>query len=98
MKFFLTQLGCSFGNRQDSGPLREVTAVEPSATRLRDTWFDDYFPRALDAHTDLMSPIEELTEMLGGASVEAVPLPHLCTSCSPSSVQPQTSSAPPAIR
>lgn len=46
---------------------------------LRDFWFGEYFPRALDIHTEFMPPIEELAEMLGGASVETVPLPHLCT-------------------
>lgn len=56
-----------------------VVVLTFDPTRLRDTWFDDYFPRALDIHTELMPPVEELADMLGGASVEAVPLPRLCT-------------------
>jgi SAM-dependent methyltransferase len=56
-----------------------VVVLTFDPTPLRDTWFDDYFPRALDIHTELMPPFEELAAMLGGASVEAVPLPRRCT-------------------
>jgi SAM-dependent methyltransferase len=48
-------------------------------TPLRDFWFGEYFPRALDVHAEFMPPVEELAGMLGGASVEAVPLPRRCT-------------------
>lgn len=46
---------------------------------LRDSWFGEYFPRALDIHVELMPPVEELEEMLGGASIDVVPLPRRCT-------------------
>jgi SAM-dependent methyltransferase len=39
----------------------------------------DYFPRILDFHERVMLPIDELTAMLPGASVEPVPIPSQCT-------------------
>ena len=38
----------------------------------------NYFPGALNYHADAMPPIAELTAMLPGASVEAVPIPNGC--------------------
>jgi len=46
---------------------------------LHGFWLGDYFPRAMEMHAEHMPPVEELAATLGGASVEAVPLPHGCT-------------------
>jgi SAM-dependent methyltransferase len=47
---------------------------------LQGFWFLDYFPRALEIHSDLMPPLEELTGMLGDrVRVETVPLPRRCS-------------------
>jgi SAM-dependent methyltransferase len=45
---------------------------------LSDFWLVDYFPSAFDIHAEFMPPIEELARLLGGATVEVVPLPRLC--------------------
>lgn len=50
------------------------TPVPPGDLWLR----RDYFPRMLDFHTRVMPPIEELTALLPGASVEPVPIPNGC--------------------
>jgi SAM-dependent methyltransferase len=42
-------------------------------------WFADYFPRALEIHAEYMPPVEELAAILGGASIEAVPIPRRCS-------------------
>jgi SAM-dependent methyltransferase len=48
-------------------------------TPLPELWLRDYFPRALEIHSNTMPPIEELVAMLGSsATVEAVPVPRLC--------------------
>jgi len=46
---------------------------------LRDSWFEEYFPRAIDIHAEFMPPVEELVAALRGATVEVVPLPRRCT-------------------
>jgi SAM-dependent methyltransferase len=46
---------------------------------LRDLWLDDYFPQATQRHIDLMPSVEGLATALGGASIEAVPMPRHCT-------------------
>ncbi len=50
------------------------TPVPPEELWMR----RDYFPGMLDFHTRVMPPIEELTALLPGASVEPVPIPNGC--------------------
>jgi SAM-dependent methyltransferase len=52
-----------------------LTPVPPEEPWMR----RDYFPGILDFHTRVMPPIEELTALLPGASVEPVPIPNGCT-------------------
>jgi hypothetical protein len=54
-----------------------VLSFDPAP--LEGLWFLDYFPRALDIHSGFMPPLEEIAEGLGGARVEAVPLPRRCS-------------------
>lgn len=58
---------------------RERVVVLTFEATLSDFWFHDYFPRALEIHSAFMPPVEGLAAMLGGASVEAVPIPRRCT-------------------
>jgi SAM-dependent methyltransferase len=46
---------------------------------LAEVWFVRYFPRAYEIHAEYMPPVDELAEMMGGASIEAVPLPRRCS-------------------
>jgi Methyltransferase domain len=57
---------------------RRVVVLTFEAT-LGDFWFRDYFPRAFDIHSAFMPPLEDLAAMLGGATVEVVPIPRRCT-------------------
>jgi SAM-dependent methyltransferase len=43
-----------------------------------DMWLGDYFPTALDYHAEAMPPIDELTAMLPGATVDPIPIPRRC--------------------
>jgi SAM-dependent methyltransferase len=54
-----------------------VLTFEPEP--LQGLWFVDYFPRAYEIHAEYMPPVDALARMMGGASVEAVPLPRRCT-------------------
>lgn len=54
-----------------------VLSFDPAP--LADLWLvRDYFPRALEYHASAMPPIDALTAMLPGASVEPVPIPSGC--------------------
>ena len=47
---------------------------------LEGLWFFDYFPRALEIHSDFMPPIDDLAALLGErTTVEVVALPRRCS-------------------
>jgi hypothetical protein len=46
---------------------------------LADFWFCEYFPRAYEIHAAFMPPLDRLAEIMGDASIEAVPIPRRCT-------------------
>ncbi|MEY8015384.1 class I SAM-dependent methyltransferase [Mycobacterium servetii] len=49
-------------------------------TVTRDFWLlREYLPEATRISDELYVPIERLTELLGGAEVQTVPVPHDCT-------------------
>jgi SAM-dependent methyltransferase len=54
-----------------------VLSFDPAP--LAGFWFCDYFPQALEIHSDFMPPIDELSALLGGAEIETVPLPRRCS-------------------
>jgi len=54
-----------------------VLSFDPAP--LEGLWFVDYFPRALEIHTEFMPPLEEVADALGGARVETIPLPRRCS-------------------
>jgi SAM-dependent methyltransferase len=59
---------------------RRVLVLTFTPTPPTELWMArDYFPRMLDFHEQVMLPIDELTAMLPGASVEPVPIPSQCT-------------------
>jgi SAM-dependent methyltransferase len=53
-----------------------VLSFEPEP--LAGLWFCDYFPRAYEIHAEFMPPLEQLAEMMGGATIEPVPIPRRC--------------------
>jgi SAM-dependent methyltransferase len=58
---------------------RRVVVLTFDPAPLSDFWLLDYFPRAFEIHSEFMPPIDRIAASLGGASVEAVPLPRRCT-------------------
>jgi SAM-dependent methyltransferase len=59
---------------------RRVVVLSFDPEPLSGFWLLEYFPRAFEIHSELMPPIEELAAGLGpNVTVEAVPLPRLCT-------------------
>jgi SAM-dependent methyltransferase len=46
---------------------------------LSEFWLLEYFPQAFDIHSEYMPPVDELAELMGGASVETVPIPRQCS-------------------
>jgi SAM-dependent methyltransferase len=60
---------------------RRVVMLTFDPEPLGDLWLvTEYFPRALEIHTDAMIPMDEQAGMLGGRiSVETVPVPNGCT-------------------
>jgi hypothetical protein len=42
-------------------------------------WFNEYFPRAFEIHSEFMPPLDRLAELMGGASIEVVPIPRRCS-------------------
>jgi SAM-dependent methyltransferase len=47
---------------------------------MESLWLCEYFPRAWEIHRDSMPPVAELAAAMGpGATIEAVPIPCLCT-------------------
>jgi SAM-dependent methyltransferase len=58
---------------------RRMVVLTFDPAPLAGFWFGDYFPRALEIHAEYMPPVEELAAMLGGASIEQVPIPSGCT-------------------
>lgn len=57
---------------------RKRVVVLSFERELAEYWFSDYFPRALEIHAELMPSPDRLAEMMGGASIETVPLPRRC--------------------
>jgi len=57
---------------------RRVVLLTFDGPVARELWLVRYFPSALTCHANAMPPIEGLTELLPGASVEAVPVPSEC--------------------
>lgn len=53
-----------------------VLTFEPE---LGDFWFNEYFPRAYEIHSEFMPSLDRLAELMGGASIETVPIPRRCT-------------------
>jgi SAM-dependent methyltransferase len=53
-----------------------ILTFEPE---LGDFWFNEYFPRAHEIHSEFMPALDELAELMGGASIEAVPIPRRCS-------------------
>jgi SAM-dependent methyltransferase len=55
-----------------------VLSFDPGA--MESLWLCEYFPRAWEIHRDSMPPVEELAAAMGlEATIEAVPIPSLCT-------------------
>jgi SAM-dependent methyltransferase len=57
---------------------RRVIVLSFDPAPIEDLWLRDYFPGGLDYHASAMPPIEGLTTMLPGATVEPVPVPNGC--------------------
>lgn len=57
---------------------RRVIVLTFDPASAKDLWLGNYFPAALKYHAVTMPPIDELTTMLPGASVEPVPIPSNC--------------------
>jgi SAM-dependent methyltransferase len=58
---------------------RRVLVLTFDGPALAEMWMvRDYIPRLLEIHNELMPSIAELAAALGGARVEAVPIPRLC--------------------
>jgi SAM-dependent methyltransferase len=54
-----------------------VLSFDPAP--LEGLWFLDYFPQALEIHSDFMPPLEQIATAMGGASITTVPIPRRCT-------------------
>jgi SAM-dependent methyltransferase len=55
-----------------------VLSFEPEP--LAELWFvREYFPRALEIHSGFMPAVGELSELMGGAAIEVVPIPRRCS-------------------
>jgi SAM-dependent methyltransferase len=58
---------------------KRIVVVSFDPEPLADFWLVDYFPRAFEVHSEFMPPLEELAARMGGASIEAVPIPRRCS-------------------
>jgi SAM-dependent methyltransferase len=52
-----------------------ILTFEPE---LGEFWFSEYFPRAYEIHAEFMPPVGTLAEIMGGATIETVPIPRRC--------------------
>jgi SAM-dependent methyltransferase len=57
---------------------RRIVVLSFDPAPLADFWLVDYFPKALEIHSEFMPPLDELAEAMGSASVETVSLPRRC--------------------
>jgi SAM-dependent methyltransferase len=59
---------------------RRVAVLSFDPAPMEGLWLCDYFPRAWEIHRDSMPPVADLLAAMGpDATVEAVPIPSLCT-------------------
>ena len=58
---------------------RRVVVLSFDPAPLADFWLVEYFPRAFEIHSEFMPPLDELAALMGGASVEVVPMPRRCS-------------------
>lgn len=55
-----------------------VVVLTFTPTPPGDFWLGGYFPRALEIHSELMPPLDDLLALLPGAMVESLPVPRRC--------------------
>jgi SAM-dependent methyltransferase len=58
---------------------RRLVVLSFDPAPLADFWLIEYFPRAFEIHSGFMPPLEELAELMGGATIESVPIPSRCS-------------------
>jgi SAM-dependent methyltransferase len=58
---------------------RRLVVLSFDPAPLADFWLIEYFPRAFEIHSGFMPPPEELAELMGGATIESVPIPSRCS-------------------